>query len=154
MKKFTALKLLSIILCFVTVVTLFPSCNSDGKDNVTTDEITTEAPVTEAPEPDPLNIITNGTVNYEIIYPMVSDATISGAVTTLRRYFKTYTGLELRMSNDSKTEDTVTNKIIIGRAKYADVQSLFGEMKYHDYKVVISGSNIIIAAFYIGMLFS
>jgi endonuclease/exonuclease/phosphatase family metal-dependent hydrolase len=146
-KKATFLKLLSAVLCLVTLVSMLPACNNGGDGNVTTDDITTEAPETEAPEPDPLNIITNGTVNYEIIYPTVTDLPESNAVTTLRRYFKTYTGLEIRMSNDSKTEDTVTNKIIIGRAKYDEVQKLFGELKYHDYKVVISGSNIIIAAY-------
>ena len=147
MKKHTILKLISVILCLITVIALLPSCNTEGNGNVTTDEATTEAPVTEAPEPDPLNIITNGTVNYEIIYPTACTVEESAAVTKLKRYFKNLTGLELRMSNDSKTENTVTNKIILGKAKFDDVQKIFGAMKYHDYKVEILGSNIIIAAF-------
>lgn len=147
MKKTTILKLASVILCILTVVTLLPACNTSGNGDAAADSTTTEAPSTEAPKPDPLSIITNGKVSYEIVYPQNCEATVSAAVTTLRRYFKTLTGLDLSMTNDSKTEDTVQNKIIVGRAKYADVQKIFGEMKYYDYKVEIVGTNIIIAAF-------
>ena len=147
MKKTIFLKLLSAVLCLVTLISMLPACNNGGNGNVTTDDVTTESPETQPPEPDPIDIIKNGIVNYEIVYPENSEASVSTAVTTLRRYFKSLTGLELRMTNDSKTEDTVTNKIIIGKAKYADVQAIFGEMKYHDYKVIMSGSNIIVAAF-------
>ena len=91
MKKTTILKLASVILCILTVVTLLPACNTSGNGDAAADSTTTEAPSTEAPKPDPLSIITNGKVSYEIVYPQNCEATVSAAVTTLRRYFKTLT---------------------------------------------------------------
>ena len=69
MKKTTFLKLLSAVLCLVTLISMLPACNNGGNGNVTTDDVTTESPETQPPEPDPIDIIKNGIVNYEIVYP-------------------------------------------------------------------------------------
>jgi len=141
MNKIT-IRTLALLLTILSLVPLLVACNTDGEDSTSTTEETT-VPVTEA---EPLTLISGGATEYEIIYPKGCEAAVSAAATEFRSLFKRLTGVDINTTNDSRTEDTVEKKIIIGKTKHAVAQDVFSDMKYYDYRIIVDGNNIIIAA--------
>jgi len=142
MKK-GAIRFIALFLAIITLIPLLVACKQDGEAEVTTPTEQTTVPVEEA---EPLEIIKNGVTEYEIIYPKGCEPSVSAAATQFRGLFQRLTGVEINTTNDSRTEDTVEKKIIIGKTKHEVAQNVFADMKYYDYRVIVDGSNIIIAA--------
>lgn len=146
-QKIFSLSCLVFLLTILTPLLLFTSCKQEEpekeENSTTSDTINDETTA----ETEPLTLIKDGSAEYEIIYPKGCESVVSAAATSLTSNFKRLTGVDIKVKNDSKTENTVTNKIIVGKTKHAQAQKVFSEMKYYDYRVIFDETNIIVAAY-------
>lgn len=138
----TLLRGLALVLASFTMLSILAACSDKGEG----EETSTVETTTAIPEAEPLTLIKDGEVLYEIVYPKSCTSAVSAAATDLREQFQKSTGLKIDVTNDSRTDDTVTNKIIVGKTKHEFVKNIFSDIKYNDYSILIEGSNIILAA--------
>ncbi|MBE6636915.1 MAG: hypothetical protein E7618_03815 [Ruminococcaceae bacterium] len=150
-KKYLLVRVLALALCTFTLIPMLASCHntetSDQPQETVSDTEIGEETTVPVVESEPLVLIKDGEVKYELVYPLYCDAYVSAAATELRDVFRKSTGLKLGVKNDSRTEDTVTNKIIVGNAKYSACAEIYSTMKFYDYRVMVDGTNIHIAAY-------
>ncbi len=105
-----------------------------------------------AAQADPLTLIKGGVSAYEIVFPSQTNAAANGAAGKLRAAFAEATGITLPIGDDylaaGKTHDGDTCKILVGPTNYPASQELKKDMRYDDYKIAVSGTNMVLLAFH------
>lgn len=136
---------IAVLLCILTLLTALASCK-DGEDLPTGN--TTPADTTEPPAEEVFfDIVKNGVCEYEIVYPKGCEEYVSSATTNLREKFRRSAGITINITNDTRVDGKPEKKILIGKTKFEESQKVFSDLKYHDYKIIVDGSNIILAAY-------
>ena len=116
--------------------------NSDEHGNENTDIGNGD---TEA-KPTKLEIITNGAADYQIVYPDGCEEFVLVAAETLAESFRKTARVEINVVSDAQITESSTKKIIVADANYSAASQVFSEMRYHDYKILVTNTDIIFAA--------
>lgn len=137
-------KITFLILSLMCLTLATVSCKEDSKIDINTD---IESGQGDADEKNGLiDIIKDGICEYGIIYPADSEPAIDSAVTLFASRFEQITGIPLPVSRQEAGEEFFSHKIIFGKIDNPDVKKVYEELRYYDYSVSVSGSNIIVAA--------
>ena len=136
-------RIISLILCLIMVAACFVSC---------VDEETEIADgTTEAPAPQILDLVVGGASSYEIIYPEQSTQQEANFIKTFTELFNEKTGIKLPKKDDflkaGESRDADTCKIYIGATNHPMAQETYKNLQYQDFRIITSGSNIILTAF-------
>ncbi len=136
-------KLLSLLLIFTMLLTLFAACKkSDGDSN------TTEEPQTPATTDFP--IIVDGALNVRVIYNFSEVSKNSGLqsrIDTLLSTIEKKTGVEIEPLNCvASNYDPETFDIYIGSTEYAETLAVTDNLRLKDYAITRQGNKLIIAA--------
>lgn len=134
------------------LVFLFNACtgNTPSNNNTTvSDSASAEEPVTPSNPVRMVELVTNGKANYKIIISENATEELMVTVNSLKSKLREITG-EIFYAYDDYTKDGQpidgTGEIVIGDCKRTEAQNELATLRYKDYTVKITESNILIMA--------
>ena len=136
--------------CFLLLFSLLlVSCDSGKKptdDTTDSEEVTTNVDTARD-----VTLLSNGKLTYKrIIYPSNAPEVLIKETNKLKDDLYAVLGQRLIVVSDenlSSKPTESTGEIIIGEALRVDSQKVIATLRYHDYAIVITESNIIITAY-------
>lgn len=139
MKKINAIILLLIF------ALLLSACDGLKTPSDGTEELTEEVDTSRE-----IVLTTNGKAAFKIVIPQYSSEKIQSAAEKLKSKLKSVTGAFFSVTDDYTRDDNAiasSGEIIIGNCKRTEMQTALSSLKYRDYSLSATDSNILIAGY-------
>ena len=149
MKRYSFLKLLSLLAALLLVCAIFASCNGEG-DATDQNDGSEQGSETDKPiNVEGLAVFGNNEYLCKIIRAEKASDVDKQIYSELRQILKTATGKNSAMSTDfvglGETLDTESPAILIGRTAYPESQQVYDKMEHGEYRMELVGNKFVIA---------
>ena len=149
MKRYSFLKLLSLLAALLLVCAIFASCNGDT-DATDQNDGSEQGSETDKPiNVEGLAVFGNNEYLCKIIRAEKASDVDKQIYSELRQILKTATGKNSAMATDfvglGETLDTESPAILIGRTAFPESQQVYDKMEHGEYRMELVGNKFVIA---------
>ncbi len=149
MKRYSFLKLLSLLAALLLVCAIFASCNGEA-DATDQNDASEQGSETDKPiNVEGLAVFGNNEYLCKIIRAEKASDVDKQIYTELRQILKTATGKNSAMATDfvglGETLDTESPAILIGRTAFPESQQVYDKMEHGEYRMELVGNKFVIA---------
>ncbi len=155
------IKLIVLTLVLLQILPLLLSCNGLSDENgdtptettpmETTPEETTDATTTETPkEPKIIKLVKDGKLLFTTIKYTSKDPDLYSSLQKMQSKISEATGIAPALVEDTASytddHDSAAYEILVGSTSYIESRQTIGQVIYGNYKIVLVGNKIVIAA--------
>ena len=133
------------ILLLLILALLLSACGGDAQSPNSTDEVTGEPDTSRE-----IVLAANGRATFKIVTPQYCSEKLQSAVDKLKSKLKSVTGALIIVSADYASDDKPVDssgEIIVGNCKRTEMQAALSNLRYRDYSLTATDSNILIAGY-------
>lgn len=133
------------ILLLLILALLLSACGGDAQSPNSTDEVTGEPDTSRE-----IVLAANGRAAFRIVMPQYCSEKLQSAVDELKSKLKSVTGALIIVSADYASDDKPVDssgEIIVGNCKRTEMQAALSKLRYRDYSLTATDSNILIAGY-------
>ncbi len=149
MKKYTFLKIASILMALLLTCAIFVACNGDTSETDQNDESEQGSQNDVSINVDGLAVFGNGEYLCKIVRSENASDVDKNIYNELRQVLKSVTGKNTAIATDfvgfGETLDTESPAILVGKTEYPESKQVYDKLKHGEYRMELVGNKFVIA---------
>jgi beta-lactamase superfamily II metal-dependent hydrolase len=149
MKKYTFLKIASLLMALLLTCAIFVACNGDTSETDQNDESEQGSQNDVSINVDGLAVFGNGEYLCKIVRSENASDVDKNIYNELRQVLKSVTGKNTAIATDfvgfGETLDTESPAILVGKTEYPESKQVYDKLKHGEYRMELVGNKFVIA---------
>ena len=149
MKKYTFLKIASLLMALLLTCAIFVACNGDTSETDQNDESEQGSQNDVSINVDGLAVFGNGEYLCKIVRSENASDVDKNIYNELRQVLKSVTGKNTALATDfvgfGETLDTESPAILVGKTEYPESKQVYDKLKHGEYRMELVGNKFVIA---------